>query len=69
MRLLVNYTEALEDHIQRLIEERSEAVAKGVAADFAEYQSRCGEIRGLKRALEDIPEIRRRFIESDDDDV
>ena len=43
--------------INELIASRTEAVASGMAEDHAAYKQRCGEIQGMRMALEVMEEI------------
>ncbi|MBB3411217.1 hypothetical protein FHT87_005170 [Rhizobium sp. BK316] len=50
--------------INELIDSRTEAVASGMAEDHAAYKQRCGEIQGMRMALEVMEEIVRQMGES-----
>lgn len=56
--------------ILKEIEDRRESIARvlidGVARDYAEYKSLCGEIRGLSQAYSYIEDLVRRM-ENDDE--
>ena len=53
----VRLLERARQEIGELIESRSEFVASGAAADFADYRFRCGELTGLSTALNIMQEI------------
>lgn len=65
---LLRFTEDLEVRLQTLINEKSEVVADGAAADFVDYKARVAFIHGLKRALSEIREGRRIFMDDDEDE-
>ena len=53
----VRLLERARKEIGDLIENRSEFIASGTAADFADYRFRCGELTGLSTALNIMQEI------------
>lgn len=45
------------EQIDELIDNKSSALTTGMSPDFADYKYRCGEIAGLRTALEMMAEI------------
>jgi len=60
VRLLIS----ARKQINELIESRTEAVASGLAEDHAAYKQRCGEIQGMRMALDVMENIVREMGDS-----
>lgn len=57
---------ALQQELEVAVESKKEHLAKEGAPDFAEYKSLCGEIRGIRFAIDQIIELRGRLEKQDE---
>jgi hypothetical protein len=62
--------ESLLEYLRSQLDERRkaliEAIGDGSAKDYAEYQSHCGQVRGLLFAMGEIDDLLRNLKESDE---
>jgi hypothetical protein len=59
----------LERHCTEKLRNLEEAVVDGSAADFAAYQFLCGQIRGIRFAIDCLVDIRQRSGQDEDQDL
>ena len=61
---LKHLTTKVDDRVLQL----QEALADGMAADYAEYKKMCGEVKGLLTARLYITDLQERLTNNDDDE-
>ncbi|SCB30354.1 hypothetical protein [Rhizobium lusitanum] len=49
------------EELSEIIESKIEAIAGNIAADFPDYKYRCGEVAGIRTALDVLSEIVRKM--------
>ena len=65
---MLDFVTALRRKLQKEIDKEAESLAKGKAADYADYKERCGRIKAREDALRLITETVNLFLEDNGDD-
>ena len=65
--MIDKYLQHLTDRINDTIEKLQEAMADGLAKDYAEYKKMCGEVKGLLTARSLVKDLQERLINDDDE--
>ena len=62
-----NFWEDIEERIEASIASVQQALGKGAAEDYPAYREDVGRIRGLRSALQELNDLRRKYTEDHDE--
>lgn len=64
--MIADFRNELRANLTRAIEQVQDATGAGAAADWSDYRYRVGVLTGLRRALQDVEDTYRKFVNDED---